>query len=61
MARIMRQGQKYQKNFTLRQFGTWKAAEKATVKPNRKACRKSRQTTESMESRAAAMTGPDPV
>lgn len=29
MARIMRQGKSYQKNFTLREYSTWTAAEKA--------------------------------
>ena len=31
-ARIMRQGEKYSKNFTLRQYKTWKAAEAAAKK-----------------------------
>lgn len=32
MARIMRQGKKYNKNFTVRQYGSWSAAEKAARK-----------------------------
>ena len=32
MARIVRQRQLYQKNFTLRQFGTWTKAETAAKK-----------------------------
>lgn len=31
MARISRNGEKYQENFTLKQYGTWKAAEAAAV------------------------------
>jgi hypothetical protein len=32
MARITRNGEKHQKNFTLRQYGTWKAAQAAADK-----------------------------
>ena len=39
MARVMRQGQMHQQNFTLRKYKTWKAAEAAAMKWVRKKLR----------------------